>query len=153
PAQDDPHMFLEGRTTRKALSEGQLPRLADQIVAEAVVRLLGDEGEPLLLINMPRFGEHTVCPEHKFPVAATPRETNALLDEPGAQSQAARLRLDQQQAELGNCLAGLHDEHRADDLAVHLCDPATLARRVIRVDKICDDLGYQRFETLVPAVF
>src|SRR3546814_6493506 len=70
--------------------EVQIPGLADQIVAEAVMALLVDQHEARLLVDAPRGVEHVVGPERDLPVAGAAREADALLDQPPADAEPAR---------------------------------------------------------------
>src|SRR5579885_2790337 len=110
-------------------------------MAEAMMRLLGHQLEAGLLVDMASRDENAVGPEHHLLISPAARETNALLNQPSAESQTARSRLDQQQAQFGNRLVVLHDKDRADDLPVHLRNPATLPFGTIVVDEICHDPG------------
>jgi hypothetical protein len=58
-----------------------------------------------------------------------------------------------QQAELGDTGTAAHAEHGADRRAVEFGDPAALAARVELADELGTDLGQQRLERGVPAVF
>ena len=49
--------------------------------------------------------------------------------------------------------AGAHAEHGADRSAVTFGDPAALAARIELADELGTDLGQQRLERTVPAVF
>src|ERR1700730_6852230 len=81
-----------------------------------------------------------------------PRETQAFIDQTPADTEASRLRLDQQQTKLGNRFRALRTEDRTDDLLVLLGNPAALAPRIIVLDESCDDPRDERFESFVPAV-
>src|SRR5215207_8272816 len=63
------------------------------------------------------------------------------------------LRLDIEEAQFPDLLRFLHEEHRTDDPAVSLGDPAALARRLEVPDEGGADLGDERLEAFVPAVF
>ena len=66
--------------------------------------------------------------------------------------EAARRRLDEQQAKLRDRLRFGNDEDRADDLSVALGDPAALALRIEVVDEVGDDARDEGLEAFVPAV-
>src|SRR5262249_17419236 len=134
-----------------ARSQRQLPDLADEVLAEAVMLLALDEAEPGGLVEAPRRDQHVVGPEPEPAVAAAPRETDAFGDEALADAEAARLGRDDEEAELGDALRLFHDEDRADDLALAFGDPAALALRIEMAEELGGDLGDQRLELLVPA--
>src|SRR5260370_66996 len=125
---------------------------ADGVVAEAPVRLLVDQAEAGGLVDAPGGAQHAVGPQRELPVAGVPREAHALVHEARADAEPARLRLDQQQPQLGDGLRVLDEEHGADDLAVLLRDPAALPPRVVVLDERRHDARDQRLEALVPAV-
>src|SRR6185369_2529494 len=116
-------------------SELQVPGLPDQVVAEAVMRLLVDEAIARSLVDAPRRDEDTVGPERDLPIARLAREALALGDEARTDAEAARRRLDEQEPELGHGLRLRHEEDRADDLAVLLGHPAALALRIEALDE------------------
>src|SRR6185503_1010684 len=64
---------------------------------------------------------------------------------------AARLRIDQQQADAGYLVGIAHEEAAADVLAVDLADPAALALRIVLFGEVGDDAGDESFERLAPA--
>src|SRR5215211_7387624 len=130
----------------------QLPVLADEVLAEAVMLFFLYHLEPFLLVDAPGGVEHAVGPERELFVAAAPGETDALLDEVGAQAQATGLWLDQEKPQFGDRIAGLYNKDATDDLAVHLGDPATLFGQVVIIDEVRYDTGDQSLEALVPAV-
>src|SRR5580765_3646369 len=69
------------RSLRMRELEGKRPRLRDEIVAEAVMRLLLDEKETGLLVEVPGGIEALVGPEGDLAVARMSREPDALGDE------------------------------------------------------------------------
>ncbi len=96
--------------------EIELPRLADEVVAEAVMRFFLGQLEPGALINVTRGVKHVVGPEHQLRVAGLTGKVDTLLDELCPEAEPACLRLDQQAPEPGNCLALLHQEHTTREL-------------------------------------
>ena len=73
-------------------------------------------------------------------------------DQPRAEAEPARPRLDDQQPQLGDVVALAHAEHRAGRGAVELGDPRGLACRVLRLGEAGDDPGHEDLEAAVPAV-
>ena len=147
---------------RRARSgELELPGFADQGVAEADVRLARDEAIAGLRVDAARRQQHAVGPQDDAPVAGGAGEALALVDEARADAEAARRRLDQQQAQLRRAVddgaaavvARLDEEDAADVDAVALGDPARFALGVEAVDEVGGDPRDQRFEADVPAVF
>jgi len=121
-------------------------------MTEAVMCFLGNEREPRFLVDVPRFYEHVVGPEHEFLVAAASSKANALFDEASAQTQAARLGFNQQKSEFGDRFTTLHYKYGADDFTAHFRDPAAFSCWIVVVDEISDDLGHECLEALVPAI-
>src|SRR5262245_24481657 len=121
-------------TRSRRVSQLQLPGLADQVVTEAMVALLVNQPEPRGLVDAPRRHEHAVGPERHLAVAHLPREAHALGAEARADTETARAGLDEQETQLAHGLGALHEEHRPDDLAVLLGDPAPLPLRVVALD-------------------
>src|SRR5439155_12995969 len=128
------------------------PVLADEVATEAVVRFGADEGEPRPLVDPPSAGQHVVRPERQLAVAGGAREAQALLDEARADAQAARRRLDEEQAQLCG-VASLGDaQDAAHGAPAKLGDPGGLARWVAAVDVVGDYPRDERPEGLGPAV-
>ena len=97
---------------------------------------------------MPRAAARSLLrPQPHAAVADLAREADALVDQPRADAEPARLRLDQQQPQLGDASStALDQEHAADVLAVALGDPAALALRIEAPHEARHDLGDQRLE-------
>src|SRR6266700_1123877 len=119
---------------------------------ETVMCFLCYEFKPGFLVDVTRFQEDTVGPEHQFLVTTASSEANTLFDKASTQPKTACLWFNQQQPELGDCFTALHDKYRTNDLSVHLCNPAAFSFRVVVVDEIRDDLSDQRLKMLVPAI-
>src|SRR5204863_209616 len=83
-------------------------------------------------------------------LAALAREANALLGQRTSDPEPARLLLQKQQPQFRDLIRTLHQEDRADRLAVHFRDPAMFARGIVGLDELGADLGDQRLETDVP---
>src|SRR5687768_2051723 len=115
--------------------EREIPRLPDEVVPEAVVRLLLHQHEPPLLINAPRLVQHVVRPQRHRPVADAPREANALVHQAPTDSEPPRRWLDVEQAQLADLVRLPDEKHRADDIAILLGDPASLPLGVEVLDE------------------
>ena len=111
-----------------------------------------DELEARALVDAAGCDEDVVCPEHQLAIARRPRETEALVHESRADTEASRPRLDEEEPELRDRLCLLDAEHAPGALAVDLRDPAALALGIEVCDELRDNVGHQRFERLVPAV-
>src|SRR2546430_4143085 len=122
-------------------------------LAEAVVALLAPDAEPRCLVRVSGRAQLARGPERDLAVARLAREAHALAHEAGPEARATRLRLHQQQAQLGHGLRARDEEHRAHQLAALLRDPAPLAFRVVALGEVRHDLGDERLELLVVAVF
>src|SRR5262249_21415403 len=85
-------------------------------------------------------------------VACGARETHAFLNEPRAEAEPARFRLDQQETKPRDFVGLLHQQDRPDVLPVALRAPAAVALGIALADEGGHDLRGQRFERLVPAV-
>src|SRR6185295_19114385 len=120
-------LVVIGRPTQ--LAQPKLPRLRHEVAPEAMVRLGRDELEAGLLVEVPRGDEDVVRPQRDAIVAGLAGETDALGDQATADPQAARPRLDEEEAQLRDAVRVADQEHRADVLSVALGDPAALAAR------------------------
>src|SRR5690242_8484335 len=109
-------------------------------MAEAVMRFLGNQLKPGLLIDMASLYQDAIGPEQHFLIAPTTGEANTLFDEACAQAHAACLRFDQQKPEFSDGLTATHDKNRADDLSIHLSNPAAFAFMIVVRDEIRNDL-------------
>src|SRR2546428_8352256 len=111
-----------------------------------------DELKPRTLVDATRRDEDVVRPKGQLAISRYPSETDALVDESRANAEAARLRLDEQEAKFRDGL-GLPDaEHAARALVIDLGDPASLALAVEVGDELRDDVRHQRLERFVPPV-
>ena len=97
--------------------------------------------------------EFALRPKHHLLVAGLAAEANAFGDQATAESQAARGRFHQQEAQLANGLRFPNQEDSTNDLAVFLCNPATLALGIEILDEVGNDFGDQRFEAFVIPIF
>src|SRR5262249_53062254 len=80
------------------LAQPQLPRLADELFAGGVVRLLFDATRRSADLDAAGGGEHALGPERDLAVARLARKAHSLLDQSGADAEPARLRLNQKEA-------------------------------------------------------
>src|SRR2546426_4750697 len=111
-----------------------------------------DELKPRALVDATRRDEDVVRPKGELAISRCARETDALVDESRANAEAARLRLDEQEAKFRDGL-GLSDaEHAADTLPVDFGDPTALALAVEVGDEPRADLRDERLERFVPPV-
>src|SRR5215510_4880785 len=124
----------------------QIPVLADHVLAEASALLARAEAKARLLVDVSRGGEHAVGPQRYSPIAAGAREGDAFSGQAPADAEPARGRLDQQEAQPGDLVGVLHQQHAADVLPVELGDEAALAARVEFVHEVGDDLRAHAFE-------
>src|SRR3954462_14463780 len=103
------------------------PDLPDEVVAEAVVRLLLDELEAGRDVDAARGDEHVVGPQHHALIAGGAGEVDAGGHELGAEAEPAGPRADEQQPQLGGVGVALLAEHAAGTAAVDIGDPRLLA--------------------------
>src|SRR5207249_11929211 len=99
-------------------SQVQLPRLGDQILPEAVVLLAVHDAEACRLVQSAGGDELALGPEHHLAVARLTGKPHALAHQAGTEARPTRLRLHQQQAQLGHGLRSFDEEPRAYHLAV-----------------------------------
>src|SRR2546426_10584511 len=116
-------------------SQVQLPGLRDESLAEAVVALLAHDAEPRCLVQASSRAQLALGPERDLAVARLAREAHALAHEAGPEARTTRLRLHQQQAQLGHGLRARDEEHRAHQLAALLRHPAPLSFRVVALGR------------------
>ena len=103
-------------------------------------RLLADEREPRALVDP--AGVRRACRWSTARARGSRRGGRSAMhssDEPGAEAEPARPRLDEQQPQLGDGVGLAHAEHAAGRRAVDLGDPDRLARRVRRLGEVGDD--------------
>ena len=82
------------------------------------MRLARDQREAGVLIDLARGDQDALGPQRDPLVALLARGADALLDQRAPDAKAARVLLHQQQPQLGDVVGGLHQEDRADRLAV-----------------------------------
>src|SRR5262245_862183 len=121
-------------------------------MAEFVVWFFVNQPIPRLFVNMTGGMEHVVGPEHDLPVACLTGEALALADQAFSDAKPTRLRIDQQQPQLRNCLRFFDEENRPDVHSVLLGNPAALPFRIEVPDEFNCDLGDQQLELFVPTV-
>ena len=103
-----PDVVLRVRCVHEtAASQRQFPRLADEIVAEAHMRLFANQTETGILIDPPRAGENALRPERHRLVAARTSERDAFGDQRVADPESARARRDDQEPQLGDLVRAL----------------------------------------------
>src|SRR5262249_52016285 len=141
------------KLSRLRPSELALPSLAHEVLAEGMMGLLGGEAKSRRFVDAPRGDQDVVGPQAHALVARLLGEAQALLHQAPADPETARSGLDQQQTQLRHLVALAYHEHRAQDLALALGDPAALALRIEALQELGHDLGDQRLESLVPAIF
>src|SRR5258708_19724578 len=122
-------------------------------MAEAGMRLVAQAAEAGALVDVAGGDEDALRPQRDLAIARLAGEADAFIDQPCADAEAARLGLDQQQAQLGLRPRLLDQEHRAEDLARLLGEPAALELGVVGGDEFGDDLGDHRLEALAPPEF
>src|SRR6185503_4136131 len=92
--------------------ERELPGLADEIVAKAVVRLRAHQREARLLIEVTGRGEGLLGPERERPIAQASRGGDALGDQPTADPESADRGLYQEESQLGYRACVSYQDHR-----------------------------------------
>src|SRR5229473_2962966 len=80
--------------------------------------------EPGALVDAARIDEHAARPQADLAVAGGARETDAFVDQPRPDAEPARLRVDEEQTQLGDLVRALLEEDTTDRLAVDVGDPA-----------------------------
>src|SRR6202040_3810465 len=140
-----------GMTSRN--SQLALPGLADQALPKAAVRLAGHEFKSGVLVDPARGDQDALGPQRDLAIAAGPREGDAFGHQPPAETLSTSGRIDQQQPQFCDVIGMPDQKYRADRGAVDVRNPAAFARHVERGQEFCRDLGYQRFEPGVEAVF
>src|SRR5215467_3051094 len=78
----------------------EFPGLSRKILPETVMLFFVHKPEPCLLINASGCVKNALCPERDLLISGLPRESNALLNSPFANSKPARLRFHMQQPQL-----------------------------------------------------
>ncbi len=102
------------------------PRLADEVVTEAVVRLLVDQPEPGRLVDPPAATSTSLVHSTIDPYPARRGERHALVDQPPAEAQATGPRLDEQDPQLRRVVVAVAAQHAPGPHAVDLGDPPGL---------------------------
>ena len=128
--------------------------MTDEVFAEAVVRLFGDEAVAFALVEVASGVEDAVGPEGDLAVASVAGEVRALTDECAAEAETACGGLDEEETEAGGVgiFGVLNEEDAAEAFVIAIGDPATLAQGVEVVDEVGGDAGDEGFETFVPAI-
>src|SRR5215470_7140083 len=98
-----------GRRARR--TQVDLVYLADQVDAEAMMRLRLDQLEPAGQVDTASGGERVVGPQLHARVASRAGELQALVNEPGAELAPARGGVDEQDPQLSGGLVGGNAEH------------------------------------------
>jgi AcrR family transcriptional regulator len=144
-----------GEVESDEVEKVELVDLADEVDAEAVVRVLVHELESAGQIDAAGGDERVVRPQLHSPIPVGAREADALVDEACAEAGPSRLRVDEQDAELRGQVIGGDAEHASDAVAGRvLGDPrraaviAVAGIGVIRV--VGDDAGDERLERHIP---
>src|SRR5260370_36032734 len=109
--------------------------------------------EPGALVDAARIDEHAARPQADPAVAGGARETDAFVDQSRPDAEPARLRVDEEQTQLGDLVRTLLEEDTTDRLAVDVGDPAARTRRIMGLDVLADDLRAPPSEGRAPSVF
>src|SRR5258708_2990843 len=134
-------------------SKLQIPGLADEIDAKAVMLLFLHPLESGARVDAARGDQDALGPQRDRAVAAVFCEADALLDQRTADTEPARFFFHQQQAQFRDLVGSLDQEDRADRLAAHFGNPAVLAPGIEVAAELRGGLGDQPFKTHVPAIF
>lgn len=120
-----------------------------------MVRLFGGEREAAGAVDPARRFERVVRPQADTGVACGAGEVEAGVDETPAESVAARVGVDEEDAELGRVpIVRVGDEEdAADAVAVELGDPGRFSLRVVVAGVVGDDARDERLEVGVPVEF
>src|SRR5829696_2976993 len=153
----EPEMMFElaarnGVRLRARESQHQLPGLSNQIMPEAMMRLLVDEPEAHSFVDAAGGVKHVIRPQGDLSVAGLSGEANTFFHQAAADAEPAYFRLDEEKSQLGDLLRLPDEEHTTDDLAIPVGDPTTLQFRVVLPDELRHDLRHERLEPLIPAV-
>src|SRR5258708_4955130 len=95
-----------GGASRNDELQLQLPGLADEVDAKAVMLLLPDAAKPRPLVDSARGDQDALGPQRDRGVAGLPRKADALLRQRAPDAQPARLSLHQQQAQFCDLVGG-----------------------------------------------
>jgi hypothetical protein len=135
--------------------EIELVGLADQVDSEAAVRLLGNQLEAALEVEVPGRGEWLVGPQSHELIAGAPGELEARIDQRAAEIVTTRVGVNEQDAQERGVLTVVigHAEHAAGALSVELGDPCGLAIGGVTGGVVGHDPGDERLEAGVPAEF
>src|SRR6516165_10096427 len=108
--------------------------------------LLTHKMKTVRLVNPARRDQHVVCPQCELVIARSARKPDTFFDEPASNAEPASLWLNKKQSQLGGFFAVPDEEHRADDFAITLGDPAALPPSIEILDKTRGDPRDQCFE-------
>ncbi len=135
--------------------EIELIGLADQVDSEAVVRFLRDQFETTFEVKLSSRGERMVGPQSHELITGARGELEAPVDQRAAEVVAARVGVDEQDAqERGVLTVGMgYAEHAADASSVELGDPCGLAIGGVTGGVVGHDPGDECLEARVPAEF
>ena len=122
-------------------------------MAEASVGLLFFQAKARSLVNTPGGDQQIVGPQHHFAVTRLAREADALVHQPAADTEPARLRIYQQHAQLGYPGGFCDQENRSHRRAFALGDPAALPLRIVTLEEPRHEARYETLEFLVQSVF
>src|SRR5207244_11500527 len=110
--------------------QAELPGLRDQVVAEALVRLLLEQPKADAGVDVARRQQVALRPQPHLAVTGGTREADALIHQTAADAQPARLGLDQEQAPLADRLCRLAQQDASHTLDKELRQSALTAQRV-----------------------
>src|SRR5215475_266356 len=116
------------------------------------MRLLMNELETGLFVDVTGGVEHAVRPQHDLLVPRLTGEAHAFVDQALADAHPPRARFDQQQAQLRHRLRLFDEEYTAGDPAAAFGYPAPLTFRIKVLDEFRGDLRDQRLELFIPTV-
>src|SRR5713101_506663 len=135
------------------LCQRQFPVLADEVAPKAVMRLLANQMKAGRAVNTAGGDQHIVRPQCDLAVAGPAGKADAFADQPAADGKAAGLGLDVEQTQLGDLVAILDQQYRANDFAIALGDPAALSPGIEVLDECRSNPCDEGLEALVQAIF
>src|SRR5712692_1781546 len=108
--------------------------------------------EARLFVDMASSSQFALSPQLDLLISRLFGESHTFVYQTGAKPQTAGRCLNKKQAQLRNCLRFLNQEYTANRLPIVLCDPASLAPRIVVLHERSNNARNERFVPFVIAV-
>src|SRR5215469_2377187 len=130
----------------------EFPSLGRKLLSEAVMLFFAHDLEPSLFVEVSCRMKNALRPKRHLAIARVPCESDALFNQPLADSQATRLRFNMQQPQPCDIVRCLRDKDSTNPCSILFRNPAAFAPRIVILDELRHDFRRQTLVGSIPSV-